>query len=335
MVRTATPYFVDQLLTQQPVPPALEAPAVLSTQAIFTVLFDRQLREKVGPAAYQQATGVLRQYYRAVELCRQRRLPTAHTQLQQADAQLTALPTPVQDFVTLFHLSAWGNYHYQADDPAQGIVLLRRGLALSAELERQGYALIYRRVEQLLNIGALYARQQRHARAHELLRNTITFVHTGQAQGLLLDDWDAAALQRVRAYQEYTLDEAFARLATQNTALLAHPAYADDYHYAFFFRDLLRQLHADTYNRTILHNWLYVKASYYEDGPAAFLANTLTFVADAEIAPEYGVFKANLLAQASHHLRQHGESPARLASIRAFAATTLLDRKGRAIQLAA
>jgi len=334
MVRAAAPYFLDQLLALPPAPPAPGPSATPSTQAIFTVLFDRQLREKVGPAAYQQATGVLRQYYRAVELCRQCQLPAAQAQLHQADAQLAQLPAAVRDFVTLFHLSAWGNYYYQAHDAPRGIALLRQGLGLSAALERQGYALIYRRIEQLLNIGALYARQQRHARAHALLRSTLTFVHAGRAEGLLLDDWNAADLQRVRAYQEHTLDETFARLATQNMALLAHPAYGDDYHYAFFFRDLLHQLHPDTYNRTILHNWLYVKASYYQQGPAAFLENTLTFVGDAEIAPEYGIFKANLLAQASHHLRQAGESPARLAPLRARAAT-LLDRKGRPVQLAA
>ena len=335
-MRTATAHFVDHLAALQPVLAAVPAAAEgLSTQAIFTVLFDRQLREKVGPGAYQQATEALRQYYRAVRLCREEALPAAQAQLQQADELLAALPASVQDFVTLFHLSAWGNYYHKAGNAAQAVLLLHQGLVLSASLERQGYDLIYRRIEQLLNIGALYAQQQRHACTHALLRNTLAFVHTGQAEGLLIDDWDATAMQRVRAYQEHTLDEVFARLATQNTALLNHDEFGDEYHYAFYFRDLLAQLQPDTYNRTVLHNWLYVKASYYEDGPAAFLDNVLTFVADTEIAAEYGVFKANLLAQAHHHLRQRGEGAAQLAAIRAFAAHTLLDRKGRAVRLAA
>lgn len=333
---TITVHFLDRLIALQPALAALPAASDgLSTQAIFTVMFDRQLREKVGSAAYQQATGVLRLYYRAVQLCREDALLAAQAQLQQADGLLAALPALVQDFVTLFHLSGWGNYYHKTGDAAQAVVLLQQGLVLSARLERQGYNLIYRRIEQLLNIGALYAQQQRHTCTHALLRNTLAFVHTGQAVGLLIDDWDPMAIQRVRAYQEHTLDEVLARIAMQNMALLNHDEFGDEYHYAFYFRDLLGQLHPDTYNRTVLHNWLYVKASYYEDGPAAFLDNVLTFVADTEIAAEYGVFKANLLAQAGHHLRQRGEGTAQLASIRAFAAHTLLDRRGRAIRLAA
>ena len=335
-MHTTTAHFVDRLMAMQPaLTTGPAAPKGLSTQAIFTMLFDQQLREKVGPVAYQQATEALRLYYRAVHLCREEVLPAARAQLQQADELLAALPAAVHDFVTLFHLSAWGNYYHKAGSAAQAVVLLHHGLVLSANLERQDYDLIYRRIEQLLNIGALYAQQQQHDCAHELLRNTLVFVHTGHAAGLLIDDWDAAAMQRVRAYQEYTLDEVFARLATQNTNLLNHNEYDDGYHYAFYCRDLLRQLPPDTYNRTILHNWLYVKVSYYEDGPAAFLDNVLTFVADTEIAAEYGVFKANLLAQACHYLKQRGEGAARLTGIRTFAAHTLLDRKGRAVRLAA
>ncbi|WP_216679674.1 hypothetical protein [Hymenobacter siberiensis] len=326
--------FTRQLaaLRQLPQPTLVEGPNI---QAIFTTWFDKELRAKMGPEAYQQATAVLQQYTAAVQLCRTDKLAAALAQLQLADAELAELPAAPQAFVTLFHLSAWGNYQYKVGNATQGIALLHQGLLLSAELERQGYKLIYRRVEQLLNIVALYTQQQHHARAHNLLRNILTFAHTGQATGLLIDDWDGAALQQVRAYQEHTLDEAFAKLASQNTTYLTHPQYTDDYHYHFFFRDLLQQLHPDTYNRAILHNWLYVKESYYQNGLNSFLENVLIFVADPEIASEYGVFKANLLAQAGHYLHQQTSDTTHLAVIRNFATATLLDRRGRAVRLAA
>jgi len=332
------PLFVQKLTSLPPRQPVAPRPQGVDVQALYTALFNSQLKAHVGPAAYELAGRLVAQYYKAVQHCRQHDLPAALAQLRHADAQLAQLPAAAAEFVTLFQLSAWGNYYYKANDPARGIAALQQGLGISAGLERQGYQVfIYRRIEQLWNIATIQLKEQQYAEAHALLKNTLTFVHSGRAQGLLIDDWDGELLQRVRLFQESTLDESFGRLAKHNTQLLGHATYGHAYYHHVFFQDLLREMATDTYNRTVLYNWLYAKVAYVEQGPDAFMAYALEFLSDPNVAAEYDDLKANLLAQAVWHLQQQPTPQAQplIASIRQFSETNLADRAGRALKLAA
>lgn len=325
--------FVDQLaaLGQQP-RPAPAAPAQ-NTQTLAIALLDQQMRAQAGPTILAHTTRVAGQYTQAVQLCRQGPLAAALAQLHHADGLLAALPAEAAEFVTLYQLSAWSYYHYKNHAGAQGVALLQEGLWRSAELERRGYpGLIYRRMEQLQNIAAIYTQQQQFAQAHALLKNTLTFIYTGRAQGLLIDDWDAGHLQRERFLREFVLDAGFVNLATQNGATISHATYGDAHYHRFFFQDLLAELPTDTYNRVVLYNWMYVKAAYHEQGPAAFFTHALAFVADPEVAPQYDVFKANLLTQAAWHGRAE---PAACAALDAFAQAHLRDHRGRPLRVAA
>ncbi len=330
--------FVRQLTSLAPARPVAPRPKGVDVQALYTALFNNQLKAQVGPQGYAQAGRLVAQYYKAVQQCRQNELPGALAQLTYADAQVAALPAAAVDFVTLFGLSAWGNYYYKANEPARGIDTLRQGLHISADLERQGYQVfIYRRIEQLWNIATIYLKQQQYDEAHELFRNTLTFVHSGRASGLLIDDWDGELLQSIRLFQESTLEENFSRLAKHNTQLLSHATYGHAYYYQVFFKDLLQHMATDTYNRSVLYNWLYVKAAYVEQGPDAFFTYALEFLADPNIAPAYDDLKANLLAQAVWHLQQQPTPQARplITSIQNFSASNLADRAGQALKIAA
>lgn len=329
--------FVEKLhvLAQRPVV-AAEVKNI-NGQALFAALLNNELKAQAGQEGHRQADHVVGEYFKAVLLCRKNELVAALAQLQHSDGLMDSLPAVTVDFVTLFKLSAWGNYRYKTQEGALGIELLRQGLGISARLERQGFGpLIYRRIEQLQNIANILFRQQQVEQANQLLKNALTFVHTGRAEGLLIDDWDADTMRRVRTLQENTLEAVLSQLAAQNTLYMNDAVYHNEYYHRVFFRGLLQELEADTYNRVVLYNWLYVKNSYFELGAEEFLRNALEFLSDEAITAAYDVFKANLLAQAIWVIRQQeNHQPALIDTIQGFAERTLVDRAGKAIRLAA
>lgn len=294
-------------LAALPAPPADARHALsLDTQALFSALLTNEFKAQFGLAGFDQADAVMRQYNDGVVRCRTGQLPEALAELRRADAQLATLAPTLVPYTTLFQLSGWGNYYYKAGEGERAVALLAQGLGLSAELERQGHqALIYRRIEQLQNIATIYAKQQQFEQASHLLRNTAIFIHAGRAQALFIPDWEATALGQVPALQETTLYNVYRQLAELDTLLLTHPpGPGADYFHRAIGPELLAGLAATTYDRTVVYNWLYVKASYYEQSPAAFFENVLAFLADISVAPRYGVLQANLLAQAASHIRR-------------------------------
>jgi len=332
--------FAEKLAELQQRPPlAAEGIKNYNGQALFAALLNNELRAQVGEEAHRQADYVIAEYFKAVLLCRENKLVTALAQLHHSDALLPTLPAGTEDFVLLFKLSAWGNYYYKAQEGARAIELLREGLFVSADLERRGYgAFIYRRIEQLQNIANIHFKQQHNEAAHELLKNVLTFMHSGTAVGLLMNDWDATTLTQVRIMQEGALHSVVKQISHQNTLYLEHPVYDSAYYYRFFFKDTLRDLKTDIYNRVVLHNWLYVKASYFEQGPAAFFDNVLEFLADEAISPAYNIIKANLLSQAIWSIRQQAPLEVHqplIEAIRGFSRHHITDPEGRAIRLAA
>ena len=331
--------FVEKLRTLRQCAPSTKEHKNINTQALFSALLTNELREQAGLVADKQADDVTTQYFRAVLLCRQNELVAAHTQLMFADEQLLYLPAVVLDFVTLFKLSAWGNYYYKAQQGARGIEALRQGLELSADLERRGYyALIYRRIEQLQNIANILYRQQDYIGSNQLLRNTLRFVYSGQAAGMLIDDWDGTLIGRIGPLQESTLRGFILLIADQNTANMNHPVYDNEYYYSFFYRELLQDLKTNTYNRQVIYNWVYTKNSYFEQGSTVFLHNVLEFISDPAVTSLYDGLKSNLLAQAIWSIRQQA-APADphllIAAIQGFASEMLTNKASQSLRVAA
>lgn len=327
---TALPLFVAELTAL----PLRRPEAAPDANALMSKIMGKEMERLMGPEVFHHHDVLATEYSRAVAACRRGDLPAALSQLESTDARVPAVPVAALPLVTLYRYSAWANYYYKVGQGEEAVALLRQGLPISASLERDGCpVLIFRRLDQLLNIATIYLRQERLDEASELLRNILCFVLTGQARGLLIEDWDGAAVRRVRLFQEGVLDEVVSRLATQNMVHMVHPTHGEAYYYDFFFRDLLRDWPTDTYNRVVIYNWLYAKVSYFEQAPAEFLANVLSFVGDAAITPAYDVLRANLLAQVIVHFQGQPEATPLVRIIRAFAEDRFIDRQGRPLSL--
>lgn len=332
-------HFIDQLKSLPAPPAGARRELSLDTQALFSALLTNEFQAQYGPDGFAQADAVMRQYNEGVVRCRTGQLPEALAELQRGDQCLATLAPELVDYTALFQLSGWGNYYYKAGEADRAVSLMRQGLGLSAMLERNGHqALIYRRIEQLQNIATIYGKQQQFERASQLLKNTAIFIHSGHVEGLFIDDWDAGSLSQVQALQETTLYNVCRQLAELDTVTLtcAVGPGTDYFHHAVG-QELLASLQATTYDRTVLYNWLYVKASYYTQSPAAFFENVLVFLADESVAPRYGVFQANLLAQAAVYIRQQGlaQSEDLLATVDAVANRARVRAGRRPIRLAA
>jgi hypothetical protein len=309
---------------------------MMNVSALYTALFNNQLKAQTEPSEYEHASRLVAQYYECVQLCRKHDLASALARLRATDAEIADLAPIAFDFVMLFHLSAWGNYYYKANDEDLAINTLLRGLSISASLERNGYQVfIYRRIEQLQNIATIYLKQQRHDIANALIKNTLIFVHSGVASNLFIHDWDSTMFSSIRILQESTLDEGLCRLAKQNAQFMTHPIYNNEYYYQTFFRDLLLSMQTDTYNRNILYNWMYVKAAYFEEGPDAFFRYSLEFFKDPGVAKDYDELKANLLSQAVWHVQQiaHPQAQVLTGCLIAYSRNNLADRSGKALEI--
>jgi hypothetical protein len=278
----------------------------ISAQALFSALLQNEIRVQIDSVTWQHMDGVIGQYFEAVLLCRESKLASARAQLELSDTMVPGLEGIVLDFVTLYKLSAWGNYYYKTKEAAKAISLLHQGLTISAKLERKGYhPLIYRRIEQIQNIANIYFKQQDHDSGNKLLNNAIRFVHSGVAEGLLIDDWDTSILNRVHALQEITFRGLISQLVNRNSAYMNDRIYDNAYYYKFFFQELLQELETNTYVRLVSYNWLYVKASYFTQGLDAFCSNSLEFISDPYVSATYDEFKANLLVQTIHCIKNN------------------------------
>jgi hypothetical protein len=327
--------FVEHLVTMEaPVAPQSKN---INSEGLFGALVNNELKGRFEAARIEQAASLTTSYYKAVELCRANQLPAAHAQLLHCDELLGHLPAEATAFLLLARAGAWSNYYYKAQQGSRAIDVLCEGFQISAALERQGYSVfLYWRIGQLFNVTTVLFKQQALVQAHQLLKDSLVFTHSGQVKNLLIDDWGGTAIGEVRILQESCLDQLFGQVARQNTLLMAHEDYGNAYYYRFFFEELLREMEAETYNRVVLYNWMHAKASYEQEGLRAFLDNTLDFLTDPSITRDYDVYKVNLLAQVRWSIRQQLPHEPQLAEqIRHFSDANYRDWAGNRIRLTA
>jgi tetratricopeptide (TPR) repeat protein len=302
---------------------------------VFSFLLRQQEAENVSAPLVTQSHAIIDIYLDAVIACRKDDFVTADRLLAEADELLTLLP-PHIPMPKLFKLSAWGNYFYKTGEWDRAVALLKEGLFISAELERKGYpALIFRRIEQLQNIARIYQKKGDFESANNLLKNSIIFLYSGRANGLIIEDWDYKLIRQVRLLQENTLDAVFNQLAQLNSLLIAHQEYNDEYFCRHFFSTFLEDMPADLYNRVIIYNWMFIKNSYFNDGVEAYFKNLTAFFEDTEISSTYDHLKANLLTQVVWcvaNCKGEAESLA-VRKIRDYAAMHLKDFTGKPFKI--
>lgn len=302
-MKTATTSFIETLrLTEQ----HKTADKFAKPQrGVFSTLLNAEAAKKMGHEMNNRISEVTDTYFNAVVLCRKNKITEALTVLLQGDAAFGNFEAEPQRVINLFKISAWANYHYKAGQFKQGIDLLVSGLPLSAKLEAEGYGVLqFRRIEQLQNVCRILFSSKKYLEGFTLMRSIIRFIVSGNTEGLYIKDWNHQKFTQIRQMMENTLDSVFLQLAILNSSAHETP-FGDLFYYDFFFKELLETMEADTYNRSILYNWMYVKASYFKEGKEAFLNNISIFLKDEEISPDYNKLKENLLLQSIQVLKKH------------------------------
>ncbi|MBO9673513.1 MAG: hypothetical protein J7577_08715 [Sphingobacteriaceae bacterium] len=274
-------------------------------RGVFSILLNAEAAKKMGDEMNDRISEVTDTYFNAVVLCRKNKLTEAHDILLLGDTAFEDFEEEPQCLIRLFKLSAWANYHYKAGQFNQGIDLLVSGLSLSARLEAEGYEILqFRRIEQLQNISRILFSSKKYLEGFTLLRSILRFIINGNTDGLCINDWNHQKFMQIRQMTENTLDSVFIQLAILNSSAHETP-FGDLFYYDFFFKELLETMETDTYNRSILYNWMYIKASYFKEGPESFLNNISIFLKDEEISPDYNKLKENLLLQSIRVLEKH------------------------------
>ncbi|MEH3113746.1 hypothetical protein [Pedobacter terrae] len=274
-------------------------------RGVFSILLNAEAAKKMGDEMNNRISEVTDTYFNAVVLCRKNKINEALTVLHHGDTAFENFEDEPKSLIRLFKLSAWANYHYKAGQFNQGIDLLVSGLSLSAKLEAEGYEVLqFRRIEQLQNVSRILFSSKKHLEGFTLIRSIFRFIIGGNTDGLYVKDWNHQKFTQIRQMMENTLDSVFLQLAILNSSN-QEKSFDDLFYYDFFFKELLETMEADTYNRSILYNWMYVKASYFKEGPEAFLNNISIFLKDEEISPDYHKLKENLLLQSIQVLEKY------------------------------
>ncbi|MBB6271583.1 tetratricopeptide (TPR) repeat protein [Pedobacter cryoconitis] len=296
---------------------------------VFSFLLAKQDKENTftGPQIHR----CIDIYLDAVIACRKNDFQETDRLLELADGLLDTLPES-HILPKMYKLSAWGNYYYKLERWDEAIAFMKEGLLLSAEVERQGYPiLIFRRIEQIQNISRIYQKKGDLKKAADLLRNIIIFIYSGKVEGLIIDDWDYELIKAVALVQENALDSVFNQLASLNTTLMNTKDYDNRYFVLNFFNTFLADMPAEFYNRTITHNWMYVKYSYFNVTEETYFENLKAFLGDPEISEAYDHFKVNLLEQVIFYLNKDDIEYAAfvIAQIQKYAETNLKDFLGK------
>jgi len=300
---------------------------------IFSFLLGQQDKENSSGAQTHRSIDI---YLKAVIACRKDDFATSERLLDEADTLLDTLPEE-QILPRLFKLSAWANYYYKVGRCEEALALLKKGLYISAELERNGYPiLIFRRIEQVQNMARIYHKMGDLESAADLLKSAIVFLYSGKAEGLVIEDWNSKLVQDVRMVQENALDSVFNQLAALNTTLMYDPKYNNEYFYTHYFKLFLAEMPTDVYNRVILYNWMFVKASYFNDDEATYFDNLKSFFGDNEVSSYYDSLKINLLEEVVTGINtdfKENDSAA-IAKIQDYAGTYLKDAFGKPAKIA-
>ena len=300
-MKKATISFIESLNEQHKIADKFAKPQ----RGVFSTLLNAEAVKKMGHEMNNRISEITDTYFNAVLLCRKNKTTEALTVLLQGDATYENFEDEPRQVINLFKISAWANYHYKAGQFNQGIDLLVSGLSLSAKLEATGYEVLqFRRIEQLQNICRILFSSKKYLEGFTLMRSVIRFIISGNTEGLYTREWNHKKFTQIRQMMENTLDSVFIQLAILNSTAQETP-FGDLFYYDFFFKELLETMETDTYNRSILYNWMYVKASYFKEGQEAFLNNISIFLKDDEISPDYNKLKENLLLQSIRVLAQH------------------------------
>ncbi|MFD2284981.1 hypothetical protein GJU39_17415 [Pedobacter petrophilus] len=302
-MKTATILFIETLQKREQL--IVSDKFTKPNRGVFSTLLNAEAEKKMGKEVNHQISELTDVYFKAVVLCRKNRKNEALAILLEADNAFEHFDLKPKRILSLFKISAWANYHYKLDEYTKGINLLVAGLSQSAMLEAEGYDVLqYRRIEQLQNICRILFSSKRYLEGFSVMRSVLRFILTGNFEGLYVQEWDYRKFKQIRQMMENTLDSVFIQLAILNNTA-CDTLFGNIFYYDFFFKELLEIMETDTYNRSILYNWMYVKASYFKEGKEAFLNNVSTFLKDEEISPDYNKLKENLLLNSIEVLKEH------------------------------
>ncbi len=272
---------------------------IFSSQPIFEHLLKEQVLKNVSEDEYETILAITQDYLVAVKQCRENLLSEAFKKLKDVDSQLIRLSGFSYQIAYLFKLSAWGNYYYKEGSHQKAINLLVVGFKQSAVLEELGvYALIYRRIEQLMNISYVLTASNKALEAIKLLFDSLNFSLFGEANDLYIKKWDYNAYIKHTIISDNNTKVLLQELCFQDSkSIITGDLQKLNYMYRRY-EDLLKSIDSrDDYMAALIFNWISVKKEIKHNSSESTIQWVKSFVEDENIDSAFDFLKVNLFIQ--------------------------------------
>ncbi|OKS87433.1 hypothetical protein [Mucilaginibacter polytrichastri] len=306
-------YYDNQVLTAiKNFSPAPKTEATTINDAkIYELLLAKQIDQKISAEKRIEVQKICNVYLNGVVLCRKKAVAESRQAFNKGDDMFALITDADQRaIINLYRLSGWAYYHFCTHNYKTAESNLLQGLAESAVLEANGLELlIYRRIEQVINLINIYFAQKDYVKAVDACRRMSFILLKNTHYNCFGGDWSNYKLDAVPYLKEIMLNTAFKLIVRKNLECRVNKQYGELYFQKNIYAHL-NNFPVNSYNKFVIKQWLGIKRQATENANSKRYRNAIfSFLADNEIGGDYDTFKASALVQIlgeSNYLKMFG-----------------------------
>jgi tetratricopeptide (TPR) repeat protein len=294
-------YYDKQVLTAiKNFSPAPKTEATTINDAkIYELLLAKQMDAKISAEKRIEAQKICNVYLNGVVLCRKKAVAESKQAFIKGDNLFASITDADQAaIINLYRLSGWAYYYFCTGDYQTAESNLLQGLKESAILEANGLnLLIYRRIEQVINLINIYFAQKDYVKAVDACRRMSFILLKNTHYDCFGGSWSNDKLDAVPYLKEMMLNIAFKLIIKKNMECRGNKKYGEAYFYCNVYSHL-NNFEVNSYNKFVIRQWLNIKQQAIAKGNSKnYKKAKLDFLADKDLSTDYDTFKASVLVQ--------------------------------------
>jgi hypothetical protein len=287
------------------------AATTINDAKIYELLLAKQMDAKISVEKRIEAQKICNVYLNGVVLCRKKAVAESKQAFIKGDTLFAAIIDANQAaIINLYRLSGWAYYHFCTQDYQTAERNLLQGLKESAVLEANGLdLLIYRRIEQVINLINIYFAQKDYVKAVDACRRMSFILLKNTHYNCFGGSWSKDKLDAVPYLKELMLNTAFKLIVKKNLECRGNKKYGEIYFYRNVYSHL-DNFEVNSYNKFVIMQWLSIKRQATLNGNSEHCRRAMvSFLVDHELGGDYDTFKASVLVQVlgeSNYLNMFG-----------------------------
>jgi len=278
---------------------------------IYELLLAKQMDAKISTEKRIEAQKICNLYLNGVVLCRKKAVAESKQAFIKGDNLFASITDADQAaIINLYRLSGWAYYYFCTGDYQTAESNLLQGLKESAILEAGGLdLLIYRRIEQVINLINIYFAQKNYVKAVDACRRVSFILLKNTHYDCFGGSWSNDKLDTVPYLKEMMLNTTFKLIVRKNLECRGNKKYGELYFYRNVYVHLVG-FPVNSYNKFVITQWLSIKQQATLNSNNEHCRKAMVnFLVDNELGGDYDTFKASVLVQVlgeSNYLNMFG-----------------------------